>query len=120
MNKGIEHVDISAANPGYHNPVVKFDLDLDGLSRRDSESSMITGTFQFFALDLLIKRPLGDMVQPLYRHDAESFAWCLIYICNCMGKDDNGEIGTLIPHPLSSWSTSVSESHYSKYMLNNK
>ena len=61
-----------------------------------------TGTMPFMALDLLFPRAFQGMVPRLYRHDAESFAWCLIYICICMGKCD-GEILVHSPHPLRSW-----------------
>jgi hypothetical protein len=61
----------------------------------------------FLALDLLNEEAFKGLVQRRYRHDAESFTWCLIYICICMIKDKNGRIGTLSPHPLSSWFTNM-------------
>ena len=55
------------------------------------------------ALDLLDEAGFDGKVQRRYRHDAESFAWCLIYICVCMGEDPKRRICTVNPHPLSSW-----------------
>lgn len=61
------------------------------------------GAFPFLPLNLLDKPvPKAILVQPLYRHEAESFAWCLIYICLSTRKDD-GQIRTVYPQHLSSW-----------------
>jgi hypothetical protein len=73
-----------------------------------------TGTMPFMALDLISEEAFQGMVPHLYRHDAESFAWCLVYICICMGKEDDGQIRTINPHPLSSWFESSSACYQSK------
>jgi hypothetical protein len=39
-----------------------------------------TGTMPFMALDLLTKEGINGQLERLYRHDAESFAWSLMYI----------------------------------------
>ena len=62
-----------------------------------------TGTMPFLALDLLNEKAFKGLVPRLYRHDAESFAWCLVYICICMAKDKDGQIRVISPHPLTSW-----------------
>ena len=93
-----------------------FDLARSRAVDRKPSSKDNTGTLPFLALDLLIKGPSGGLVQHLYRHDAESFTWCLIYICACMRKDDDGQIRTITPHPLSSWSASLDSCFYSKTM----
>jgi serine/threonine protein kinase len=105
---GIEHGDISIGNLMYDLDTkrgVLNDFDLARLSAPDRTRSSKdnTGTLPFLALDLLNERALSGAVRRLYRHDAESFTWCLIYICICMSKDGRGKISTLSPHPLSSW-----------------
>jgi Fungal protein kinase len=40
-----------------------------------------TGTMPFMALDLLTKDAWDGKVKRLYRHDCESFAWVLLWIC---------------------------------------
>ena len=58
------------------------DFDLARLQRQDGKPSGKdnTGTMPFMALDLLNPEAFQGMVPRLYRHDAESFAWCLVYI----------------------------------------
>jgi len=118
--KGIEHGDISTGNL-MCDPVTKRgvlnDLDLareGGLNRKPSARDN-TGTIPFLALDLLNKAGFNGKVQRRYRHDAESFAWCLINICVCMGKDPKRGICTVNPHPLSSWFGNVATSYRAKY-----
>ena len=45
-----------------------------------------TGTIPFMALDLLIDEAMDGKVEWLYRHDCESFAWVLLWIC-CRYED---------------------------------
>jgi hypothetical protein len=40
-----------------------------------------TGTMPFMALELLTKKALAGKVTRQYRHDCESFAWVLLWIC---------------------------------------
>ena len=93
------------------------DLDLArvGGPNRKLSAKDNTGTVPFLALDLLDKAAFEGQVPRRYRHDAESFAWCLIYTCVCMGKDGEGRIRTINPHPLSSWFGNVDTSHRAKY-----
>jgi len=52
------------------------------------------------AIDLLDAIEYGESLQRLYRHDAESFAWVLLWICTRYNK------GLLIEHaPLEEWTT---------------
>ena len=92
------------------------DFDLARLYRQDGEPSGKdnTGTMPFMALDLLNTEAFLGMVPRRYRHDAESFAWCLVYICICMKKDDDGDILVIRPHPLSSWFMDPSSCYQSK------
>ena len=46
-----------------------------------------TGTMPFMALDLLTEGAWAGRVKRLYRHDCESFAWVLLWICS---RYDNG------------------------------
>ncbi|KAF9779224.1 hypothetical protein BJ322DRAFT_1013571, partial [Thelephora terrestris] len=90
------------------------DFDLACLIMREGSLSAKdnTGTRPFMALDLLSNE--ASKVKRLYRHDAESFAWRLIYICICMTKDKKGEIFTISPNPLSSWFGPAPECRISK------
>ena len=65
-----------------------FDLAREGGQNRRPSAKDNTGTLPFLALDLLNKRASEGLVPRRYRQDAESFAWCLIYICICVGKDE--------------------------------
>lgn len=47
-----------------------------------------TGTMPFMALDLLTKKAWEGKVARLYRHDCESFAWVLLWIC---ARYENGK-----------------------------
>ena len=123
--EGIEHGDISVGNlmydPDSHRGVLNdFDLARSRAAGGKPSSKDNTGTLPFLALDLLCKGAFDGLVQRLYRHDAESFTWCLIYICICMKKDDNGQIRTITPHPLSSWSANVDSCSNSKKELSNQ
>lgn len=120
--KYIEHGDISIGNlmcdPDTRRGVLN-DLDLarmGGPSRKPSAKDN-TGTMPFLALDLLNEAAFDGGVQRRYRHDAESFAWCLIYICVCMGRDSEGRIRTVSPHPLLRWFGNVDTSYRAKSQL---
>ena len=80
-----------------------FDLARWSAPDRQPTAKDNTGTLPFLALDLLNEAAFKGLIRRLYRHDAESFAWCLIYICICMEKGDDGRIGTQKPHPLPPW-----------------
>ena len=49
------------------------------------------GTIPFMALDLLSIEGLRGEIPRLYRHDAESLSWVLIYLCASMVKNEEGE-----------------------------
>ena len=125
LEQHIEHGNISIDNLMY-DPATKqgvlndFDLAREGGPNRKPTAKDNTGTMPFLALDLLNEEAFKGLVPRLYRHDAESFAWCLIYICVCMGKDDQGRIRTINPHPLSSWFTHMTSSYASKITLNSR
>jgi hypothetical protein len=40
-----------------------------------------TGTRPFMALDLLTDAAWDGKIERLYRHDCESFAWVLLWVC---------------------------------------
>ena len=50
----------------------------------DIGGESIMRTFPFLVLDLLSEKGLRGEIPCLYRHDAESFAWVLIYLCFAM------------------------------------
>jgi hypothetical protein len=58
------------------------DFDLAHLNGRPRPSgSDRTGTMPFMALNLLTVEAWNGKVERLYRHDCESFAWVLLWIC---------------------------------------
>jgi len=79
-----------------------FDLarfgDQVGASGQDN-----TGTLPFMALDLLSKGGLHGEIPRRYRHEAESFAWCLICLYIATVEDGKGRNRTRNPHPLLKW-----------------
>ena len=90
---GVEHNDISVKNLMYdkfnedHGILNDYDLaHLEGNPRPSGTER--TGTMPFMALDLLTKNTWDGMVERRYRHDCESFAWVLLWIC-C--RYDNGK-----------------------------
>ena len=94
-----------------------FDLARWGAPDRKPSAKDNTGTLPFLALDLLNERALDGSVPRLYRHDAESFTWCLIYICVCMIQGTDGRISTRRINPLSDWSVNLKHCLYSKTRL---
>ena len=114
---GTKHGDISVGSLVY-DPVteqgVLNDWDLTreaGQNRKPSAEDNIKAV-PFLALDLLRKRDFRNLVPRRYRHDAEAFTWCLIYICICIGKDDNGRITLNNPHHSSLWFTNLRASYW--------
>ncbi|KAF8875292.1 hypothetical protein BD779DRAFT_1407512, partial [Infundibulicybe gibba] len=87
---GIRHCDISASNLMYdkiNSRGILNDFNLAQL--RDHPSLNETewaGTMPFMALDLLEEPAWNGKVRREYRHDAESFAWVLLWIC-CTYRD---------------------------------
>ena len=88
---GVEHNDISEKNLMYdrfnEDRGILNDYDLAHLSGRPRPSGTErTGTMPFMALDLLTDDAWDGKVKRVYRHDCESFAWVLLWIC-CRYKD---------------------------------
>ncbi|KAF8881760.1 hypothetical protein BD779DRAFT_995636 [Infundibulicybe gibba] len=98
---GIRHCDISVSNLMYdkvHDRGILNDFDLAQLrGRLPPSGTERTGTMPFMALDLL-RGPATwhGHVEREYRHDAESFAWVLFWIC--CGYQDGVE-----PHTRRNW-----------------
>ncbi len=85
-DRGVQHNDISEKNLMYdklnENRGILNDFDLAHLADRDPPSGLErTGTMPFMALDLLTDEAWEGGVKRLYRHDCESFAWVLLWIC---------------------------------------
>jgi hypothetical protein len=57
----------------------------------------------FPALDLTKPWEEYDETRRFYRHDAESLAWSLIYLCFTTFKDGDGGNRTKSPNPLKGW-----------------
>ncbi|KAF8877383.1 hypothetical protein BD779DRAFT_1475263 [Infundibulicybe gibba] len=87
---GVRHCDISVSNLMYDKISkrgILNDFDLALLrARRLPSGTERTGTMPFMALDLLEEPAWKGEVRREYRHDAESFAWVLLWIC-CTYKD---------------------------------
>ena len=80
------------------------DFDLARFSdQRGASGQDNTGTLPFMALDLLSEEGLCGGIPRRYRHEAESFAWCLICLYFATAKDSKGENRTRSPHPLQRW-----------------
>jgi len=93
-----------------------FDLsrfaDQTGASGQDN-----TGTLPFIALDLLSEGGLGGEIPRRYRHEAESFAWCLICLYFATVEDSKGNNRTRSPHPLLEWFQGWQRSRNAKIAL---
>ena len=59
------------------------------------------GKLPFMALDLLSEKGLRGEIPRLYRHEAESFSWSLIYLCLSTVESEEG--GNVISEFLSGW-----------------
>ncbi|KAG2153590.1 uncharacterized protein EDB93DRAFT_1135630 [Suillus bovinus] len=57
------------------------DYDLSSIKRDGPSGKERTGTVPFMALDLLDEDGLEGKVTHLYRHDAESLVWVLVWVC---------------------------------------
>ena len=80
------------------------DFDLAGLTNQEGASGQgNTGTLPYMALDLLSEKGLRGEIPRLYRHDAESFAWSLIYLCLSTVKNEEGEKYTMLSRRLGRW-----------------
>ena len=69
------------------------------------------------ALDLLSVRGLHGEIPRRYRHEVESFTWCLICLYFATTKDSKGENRTRSPHPLQRWFTNWESSLDAKFAL---
>ncbi|KAF8877422.1 hypothetical protein BD779DRAFT_1557532 [Infundibulicybe gibba] len=94
---GIRHSDISSSNLMYNTATkrgILNDFDLAQLRDRSCPSGTErTDTMLFMALDLLQRAAWNGRVKREYHHDAESFAWVLLWIC-CTYED-----GKKLPKP---------------------
>ena len=120
---GIEHGDISIRNlmfdPVTERGVLTFDLARWSTKNRKPSAEDNTGTLPFLALDLLTDDPFEGRMRRFYQHDAESFAWCLIYLYLRMGEDHHGQIKTL-DHCLTHWFQDFTTCRDSKITLNDE
>ncbi|KAG2360905.1 hypothetical protein BDR07DRAFT_1411120 [Suillus spraguei] len=57
------------------------DYDLSSIERDGPSGKERTGTVPFMAIDLLAKDAILGKVTHLYRHDAESLVWVLVWVC---------------------------------------
>ena len=73
-----------------------------------------TGTLPFMALDLLSPDGLAGKIPRLYRHEAESFAWSLIYLCISTIRDEKGKEYVITSDPLRNWFRDWSTCHGAK------
>ncbi|KAH7920984.1 hypothetical protein BV22DRAFT_1073079 [Leucogyrophana mollusca] len=85
---GIHHRDISVGNLMYYRDksgrVVGVLNDFDLASLADNEGlggNQRMGTVLFMARELLSPEGLDGEITHMYRHDAESFVWVLVWVC---------------------------------------
>ncbi|KAH7920981.1 hypothetical protein BV22DRAFT_1132646 [Leucogyrophana mollusca] len=85
---GIHHRDISVGNlMCYRDELgravgVLNDFDLATLAENEAPSgNQRTGTVPFMARELLSPEGLDGEITHMYRHDAESFIWVLVWVC---------------------------------------
>lgn len=101
--KGIQHGDISLGNLMWDDQRkvgVLNDFDLARLVDQTQAGGQDNpGTLPFMALDLLS----GEGIPCHYQHEAESFAWILIYLCLTTFEGKDGKNYTMDPHPLAEW-----------------
>jgi hypothetical protein len=84
---------------------VLTDFDLATLAGNSYQRGMErTGTVPFMALDLLTAEGFSGGISRLYRHDSESFAWVLLWIC---GRYDNGK--EITNPPFQGWAAKTYE-----------
>ncbi|KAG2351920.1 hypothetical protein BDR07DRAFT_1440809 [Suillus spraguei] len=82
----VHHLDISPSNlmvywwNGQWIGVLN-DYDLSSIERDGPSGKERTGTVPFVAIDLLAKDAILGKVTHLYRHDAESLVWVLVWVC---------------------------------------
>ena len=76
------------------------DFDFASFANEGTGGKCAQGTMPFLALDLLSKEGLCGEIPRLYRHDARSFAWCLICLCFSTVEDEDGKNCTENPDPL--------------------
>ncbi|KAG0693398.1 hypothetical protein DFH29DRAFT_1084235 [Suillus ampliporus] len=84
--KGVRHRDVSPSNiMVYKTPDGRFigvlndyDLSSTQCTPRGNER---TGTVPFMAISLLTPKAIAGKVEHLYRHDAESLVWVLVWVC---------------------------------------
>ena len=70
----------------------------------DASGKDNTGTLPFMALDLMSQGGLRGEILRLYRHDAEAFAWSLVYLCLTTVKNEKGENCSISePNSLAAW-----------------
>ncbi|KAG1826528.1 hypothetical protein EV424DRAFT_1599821 [Suillus variegatus] len=107
--EGVHHRDVSPGNLMWYwkddkRIGVLNDYDLSSLADDSGpRGNERTGTVPFMALDLLTEEGQIGEVKHLYRHDLESFMWCIAWI-SLRYKN-----GALLPRglrPLDEWATS--------------
>ncbi|KAG1748446.1 uncharacterized protein EDB91DRAFT_1047965, partial [Suillus paluster] len=101
---GVRHRDVSPSNLMVYKTLdgrfigVLNDFDLSS-TRVTSTNNERTGTVPFMALNLLTPEAFEGHVEHLYRHDAESLIWVLVWVCL---RYDEGEILSE-GRPLDDW-----------------
>jgi hypothetical protein len=119
---GIRHGDVSLGNMMWDDRLKVGVLNDFDLAKFENQEGPIghdnTGTLPFMALDLVSDKGLHGRITRLYRHDAEAFAWSLIYLCLVTVEDEDGENYTLSdPNPLAGWFGEWIDSFHAKIGL---
>ena len=105
---GIHHGDISlnnlmyAISPTGEPKRVLNDYDLAFWNEQQTENHDRIGTIPFMALEL-VENGFDDQVSRLYRHDAESLIWVLVYITVITVEYENRSIKISRPVGIDAW-----------------
>ncbi|KAG1804415.1 uncharacterized protein BJ212DRAFT_1486696 [Suillus subaureus] len=106
--EGVFHRDVSPGNMMWYEIDGKLmgvlnDYDLSSLANDPGpRGNERTGTVPFMALDLLTEEGQRGEIKHLYRHDLESFVWCLAWISL---RYENGALLPAESRPFDEWAT---------------
>ncbi|KAG2137854.1 uncharacterized protein EDB93DRAFT_1090936 [Suillus bovinus] len=122
--EGVFYRDVSPGNLMWYRSLGRLigvlnDYDLSSLADdQDPRGNERTGTIPFTALELLSAQGQRGEVKHLYRHDIESFMWCLAWISL---RYENGALLPVKSRHLDDWATSdaVTCGMLKLYFLNN-
>ena len=91
-----------AISPAGEPKGVLNDYDLASWNEQQTENNDRTGTIPFMALEM-VGSGFDDQISRLYRHDAESLIWVLVYITIITVEYENRSIKISRPTDVDTW-----------------